>query len=150
MPLARTRTVAALALVAMLLLACVPTLGRVFGAGIAPAVATAAAKPMSMSMPGMAGMSAAEHAAHMRRLAATRADSGRATDPPADPHRGHAGRDCEYCPLLAGLSQVDGCAWLPPATQQLAPWIGRTVASPPVEAPVPKLGSQGPPRVERG
>ncbi|MGH8084569.1 MAG: DUF2946 family protein [Lysobacter sp.] len=130
---------ACLALVAMLLIVAMPTVGRQFGGGfVLPGEVRAAAH--SPAMADMSGMSPAEHALHMRDMAATGAEPA---DTPA-PHDGHASHDCAYCPLLSGLIAFT-VPRLDLAPAPFAPWSVRAAATPPPVAPVPTLGARGPP-----
>jgi hypothetical protein len=118
-----------LALVAALLLATLPTLGRFAMPAQAHAHAhlTMASQPMAMGHAAMPSMRAGN-------------------PPPAPPPHAH-GLDCAYCALLAGviphaaLSPVVGCA---PAMQPGA----RPRPSMPIAAMAAGgLGARGPPRV---
>jgi len=125
----RRRLPAALALVATLLLALVPTLGRVAGDGVPTRIAfsaSASAEPASAG-PGHAIAPGGAHG----------------TDPSPAPHRDHGG-DCAYCPLLGSL--------LAPALATVpAPLPHGEHACPTGEAPAARdrhpcgLGSRGPP-----
>ena len=140
----------------MLLIVAMPTVGRQFGGGFSlPGESHAAmqseahgdmhgAMHHEAAMPDMDDMSPAEHARHMRRMASAGDVSA---DAPADapaPHEGHAGHDCAYCPLASGLVAftVPRLDLVPTA---LVPWSARVAAAPPQAAPVPALGSRGPP-----
>ena len=140
MRLVRSRAFAWLALVAMLMLVAVPSLGRLARGVPPPAPAMAHA---THAMPAVA------HAGHgMHHTAAVQ--PGHHSDAPhprgeTPRENGHAGHDCAYCPLLAGLSLTATVPWLPRAPLERAPWSVRAAANPPLAAPVPALGGQGPP-----
>lgn len=115
-----------IALVAMLLLVALPTLGRL--AGRAP-VAMAMPMPASMAMPMPAA--AVDAPAHCHEA-------------PGAPRPAH-GDDCDYCPLLAGLALPAVAAPLPmvaPPPRHVPP--AATAAVLPVRHPA-GLGSRGPP-----
>ena len=139
--------VALLALVAMLLLALLPTIGRLGGGAIACAsegTPQTASTHHDMSMHDMSGMTPDQHRAHMAMMArmASRAPAPK----PAPAHDGH---DCPYCPLLSGLVDAGGVPWSPAAPLALAPWAVRAVVQRAIDAPVPALGAQGPPSPAR-
>lgn len=136
----RSRAFAWLALVAMLLLAAVPSLGRLAGGAPRPAPAMA---HETHAMPAVA------HAGYDVHHAPASQPSHR-TDAPHPGGRtpgenGHAGHDCAYCPLLSGLNATASVPWLPRVPLPHAPWAVRAAANPPLAAPVPALGGQGPP-----
>lgn len=133
----RSRAFAWLALVAMLLLAAVPSLGRLAGGEPLPARASVHARH---AMPAIA------HGMHH----AAEAQLGHRRDAPHPDGKtpgknGHAGHDCAYCPLLSGLNLTASVPWLLRAPLQRVPWTVRAAASRPLDAPVPALGGQGPP-----
>ncbi|HVI24594.1 MAG TPA: DUF2946 family protein [Xanthomonadaceae bacterium] len=139
----RSRAFAWLALVAMLLLAAVPSLGRLAGAQSRSAPGIVPASHAMHAMPAVA------HSGHGMHHAAAVQPSHR-TDALHSPGKapsenGHAGHDCAYCPLLSGLNAASSVPWLPRAPLQRAPWAVRVAANPPLAAPVPALGGQGPP-----
>lgn len=144
-----SRFLACLALVATLLVVVMPTVGRQFGGGfVLPGESHGAlhgtghdAAPAAMA--DMEGMSPAEHAHHMHAMASTDTDPAEPTDKPS-PHEGHAGHDCAYCPLASGLVALT-VPTLDLDPTPLAPWSVRTAVVPPRAAPVPALGSRGPP-----
>jgi hypothetical protein len=128
----------------MLLLAVTPTMGRLFGGAMPHAMAAASATPMPMA--GMEDMTAEEHLAHMRHAPQQGDGAG-----DGRPRRGeHMGEDCAYCPLLAGLLGSTVVVWKPPMPVPMAPQLIGAVVRRAVEAPVPALGSQGPPVIEAG
>jgi hypothetical protein len=137
------RPIASLALVAMLLLSILPTLGRLAGEGTAPAVhaGTVLADALGSGPASMVHMS---HLAH-----ATHAAHGRPSAPAAPPsHDGHGSHDCPYCPLLAGLAFSP----VPPGMPS-SPGAARTVAwfrtaDLPIVLRTSSLGSRGPPAME--
>ncbi|MGY0505874.1 DUF2946 family protein [Luteimonas sp. e5] len=123
------------ALLAALLLALVPSIGRLH-----QAFATADAAMPTMAMCTMDGMR------EVALPAWAVADPAAEADTPDVPRSAH---DCDYCPLLAGLLGVqplDPAAWLPSAFTGLlplrdAPRVGMRHPS--------GLGSRGPPRLSR-
>lgn len=141
-----------LALVATLLIVAMPTVGRQFGGGfLLPGESSAAIRGAmhsgttpAASMDGMDAVDRMLLAEHTRYMCGDPwEDNAPAEDLPA-PHEGHPGHDCAYCPLASGLvayavPRLD----LRPAP--LAPWSVRAAVSPPLPAPVPALGSRGPP-----
>lgn len=132
------RTHAWLALTATLLLALMPSLGRLMGHAAATGAGLRTAAPHST------------HAMHRMDVAsdthaAARTHGSRTSRAPATPHRGHGSVDCDYCLLVAPA---------PPAPLGLAgpaPLAGgmsaanRRAQLTTQRAPVPTLGSQGPP-----
>lgn len=138
MPRPVHRRLSLLALVAMLLLALLPTLGRLAGTGAgceAPVAARMDPAPMHM-----AHMTPAQHRAHWAAMAAAHAAPGK---PAPAPNRG--GHDCPYCPLLSGLAAADALPWQPHAPPAIGPWSVRAIVARRLDAPVPALGAQGPP-----
>ena len=126
-----SRLWAAFALVAMLLLALVPAVGRLVEAGPAPAMAQAAAAAH------------ADHASHARHAGhAVHPDGAAAAGHPMP----HGADDCAYCPLLAGLQFALAIPCLAAVAPQRAPAPQWTVPQRATGAPVPALGGQGPPR----
>lgn len=144
-----SRFLACLALVATLLIVVMPTVGRQFGGGFmlpgeSHGMSHGATHDAAPAMAGMDGMSPAEHVHHMQAMASADAEPA---EQPADkppPHEGHAGHDCAYCPLASGLVAFT-VPRLDLAPAPLAPWSVRAAANPPRAAPVPALGSRGPP-----
>ena len=139
------RRLSLLALAAMLLLALLPTTGRLAGVRMPTGCEEATSAPrLDRGMPGtdMASMTPAQHRAHMAAMA------GGAPRPalPSTP-AGHDGHDCPYCPLLSGLHAAAALPWAPDAPPAMGPWAVRAVVARAGDAPVPALGSQGPPTV---
>jgi hypothetical protein len=146
----RYRPLAWLALVAMLALALLPTLGRLGGTVPShPGMAAAdAAHAMHAHMPGMhmPGMDM-----HMASQGQQLHGAGTPAHPaPPDGHEGHDGHDCTYCLLLSGLVGTAALQWLPPATFVATRLSTGAVANRATDAPVPALGAQGPPASEVG
>ncbi|WP_166636837.1 DUF2946 family protein [Cognatilysobacter terrigena] len=141
------RRFALLAVTAALLLALLPTIGRL-GAGTVACEsgmpASHAMPAMSMSMHHMAGMTPEQHRAHMAMMARM---ASRDAAPARVPTPAHDSHDCPYCPLLSGLVGATTLPWSPSAPLALAPWSVRAVAQRATDAPVPALGGQGPPSV---
>ena len=139
----RTRPLAWLALVAMLSLALLPTLGRL--GGTAPphhgSMAIADVGAMHAHMPGM-DMWMVAHGQELH-------GAGAAHPAPGE-HEGHDGHDCTYCLLLSGLVATTALPWLPSATFVSTQLSTRAVANRASDAPVPALGAQGPPAFEPG
>lgn len=135
------RPMARLAVLAILLLALVPTLGR-----LAEARAAAGATPAWAALCTVRGLErvALPSAAPGASRLATPAGRGPAGDAPGAPH-GTASGDCDYCPLLATvLPAAVAPVQVPPATPQPALCTSRP--SPSRDAPHPcGLGSRGPP-----
>lgn len=120
---------ALLALVALLLLATVPTLGRVMASTAAePAVAGAVRTDR--------GATPAEHEHHRSRIA-----EGEGATPPL-----HAAEDCVYCVLLGALAPpvAQGPHFAVPRAPHTP--VGRVRAAPATTQPLSTLGSRGPPR----
>ena len=130
------RLFASLGLTAMLLLSVLPTLGRLAGAQ-----AVHGAVPAHDAMHSMAGMTHAEHTAHMSP--AQHAGHSPERDAPASGE--HAGHDCSYCALLAGLASVPALPGLPAALHASRASVPHRVCSRPVELRTSCLGSRGPP-----
>lgn len=144
-----------LALVGLVLLSTVPTLGRI--ASAAPAASTGAVQGTMHATHDMAGnMSDADmasmpmHAGMSMHHAAMPHGSGhdaKATMPTreaADPHAGHA-VDCDYCPLLQSLLGALAVALLAmPAIDLPRPRFDPASAILPWHHPY-GLGSRGPP-----
>ena len=128
------RLFASLGLTAMLLLSVLPTLGRLAGAqavhGAMPATHDA--------MHSMTGMS---HAQHMS--SAQHAGHSPGHDAPASGE--HAGHDCSYCALLAGLASAPALAGLPTALHASRASVPLLACNRPVELRTSCLGSRGPP-----
>jgi hypothetical protein len=57
----------------------------------------------------------------------------------------HAGHDCSYCALLAGLASVPGLSGLPAALNASRSSVPLPVSTRPVELRTSCLGSRGPP-----
>ena len=131
------RMFASLGLTAMLLLSVLPTLGRLAGAqavhGAMPATHDA--------MPSMPGMSHAQHMAHMSPAQ----HAGHSPDHDAPKSGEHAGHDCSYCALLAGLASVPALAGLPTALHASSTSVPLPACNWPVELRTSCLGSRGPP-----
>jgi hypothetical protein len=142
----RSRAFAWLALVAMLLLAAVPSLGRLAGAQSPSAPGTVPSSHAMHATHAMPAIAPAGHGVHHATAVRPghRADAPRPGEKPPG-ENGHAGHDCAYCPLLSGLNLTASVPWLPRARLQHAPWAARAAANPPLAAPVPALGGQGPP-----
>ncbi|HET6435033.1 MAG TPA: hypothetical protein VFG18_04940 [Xanthomonadaceae bacterium] len=139
----RSRAFAWLALVAMLLLAAVPSLGRLAGAQSPSAPGTV---PWSHAMHATQAIAPAGHGMHHAAAVQPGHRSDALQSPGKAPsENGHAGHDCAYCPLLSGLNLTASVPWLPRARLPHAPWAVRAAANPPLAAPVPALGGQGPP-----
>jgi hypothetical protein len=141
----RSRRFAWVALVAMLSLALLPTLGRL--GGTAPphhGMALADAHAMHARMPGM-GMHMPAHGQEHGASAPTHPAPGE-----HEGHDGHDGHDCSYCLLLSGLIGTAALQWQPPATLIATRLSTRAVANRVTHAPVPALGAQGPPAFEAG
>ncbi|MGY3265753.1 hypothetical protein [Lysobacter sp. HA35] len=139
------RRLALLALVAMLLLALLPTAGRLVGRAVACEEGGATQHAMSHDSAmaeAMAHMTPEEHHAHMALMARMGSHHGVPSPKPA----AHDGHDCPYCPLLSGLAGGGVLSWSPAVPVALAPWSVRAVVHRPVDAPVPALGAQGPPQ----
>lgn len=136
MRFARLQAPAWLALVAMLLLAALPTAGRLFGDHQSSAALHAAMG----HAPAPASVAPEAHAHH-------------------DHHDGHGGDaddtaplplpvdepDCEYCPLYSGLLNSLAVPPLPTDHTPQVAWTVRALAVHHAAAPVPALGSQAPP-----
>lgn len=133
------------ALAATLLLALLPTIGRLGAGAIAcgesagPSTAPHHAMP-GMSMRDMAGMTHEQHLAHMAMMAREAMPA-----PAPEPASTHDGHDCPYCPLLSDLANLAAVPWSPATPLQLAPWSVRAIVHRAIGAPVPALGAQGPP-----
>lgn len=131
------RLFASLGLTAMLLLSVLPTLGRLAGAqavhGAMPATHDA--------MHSMPGMSHAQHMAHMPL--AQHAGHSPNHDAPASGE--HAGHDCSYCALLAGLATVPVLPASPAALHAPRASVSHRVCTRPVALRTSCLGSRGPP-----
>jgi len=139
----RTRPLAWLALVAMLSLALLPTLGRLGGTTPPhPGMALADAHAMHAHMPGM-DMHMAAHGHQVDGAA-------RPAHPSPGEHDGHEGHDCTYCLLLSGLVGTTALQWLPSTTFIATQSTSPAVANRRTDAPVPALGAQGPPAFEQG
>jgi len=130
------------ALVAALLLAAVPTLGRLAPQLVQAAHAAHVELVALCTSQGLAYVDPATLQAGAHDHAAGHADHGGAPDRPHD----HGAPDCAYCPLL--LSLLVASAWLPwlraaAARSQLRTWSAR-----PTRAFVHPcgLGSRGPPQ----
>jgi hypothetical protein len=123
------RLFASLGLTAMLLLSVLPTLGRLAGAQAVHGAMPATHDAMHSLSP---GMSRAQHAGH-------------APDHDAPASGEHAGHDCSYCALLAGLASVPGLSGLPAALHASRSSVPLPVSTRPVELRTSCLGSRGPP-----
>ena len=159
---ARSRSFAWLALVAMLSLALLPTLGRLATgqkhAGMAM-VDHAMASPMAaaMAMPAWHHMPHGATANRSDSLASRTAHAGdghagveHAGVEHGDGHEGHDGHECSYCLLLSGLVGAATLQWMPPASRIAGQQSMPAFANRRVDAPVPALGGQGPPSLGRG
>ena len=128
------RLFASLGLTAMLLLSVLPTLGRLAGAqavhGAMPATHDA--------MHSMPGMSHAEHMAPMPH-------ASHLPDHDAPASGEHAGHDCSYCALLAGLASAPALAGVPTALHASRASVPLPACNRPVELRTSCLGSRGPP-----
>jgi hypothetical protein len=128
------RLFASLGLTAMLLLSVLPTLGRLAGAqavhGAMPATHDA--------MHSMPDMSHAEHMAHMPH-------ASHLPDHDAPASGEHAGHDCYYCALLAGLASAPALAGVPTALHASRASVPLPACNRPVELRTSCLGSRGPP-----
>lgn len=60
-------------------------------------------------------------------------------------HPGHAQDDCAYCPLLSGLLLPPAIASGPPFTPTASDHAWRPSATRPLDTSIPGLGSRGPP-----
>jgi hypothetical protein len=161
MPRTVRRLMTHLALLAIVLLATLPTVGRMLSTE-APAPQPVATPQAMHHMPGMAhdmaGMTHAGHAAMMHSmhhmpagepsLGDAKATSG---EPVArhqhsgDQHSGHGEGDCDYCPLLHSLLAMPGVALLTtPEAALPAPQFRMLAAALPWHYPS-GLGSRGPP-----
>jgi hypothetical protein len=128
---------ARLALLAALLLAVVPTVGRLLGTS-AP---VSAPHSIAMQMPMAMG-----HGMH--DAMARTADASHPSAPTPSPHSGHDhDGDCAYCPLLGAMLATQALALdLPPAAAPRQP-VQRAPATPRFAQPRSTLGSRGPPQV---
>ncbi len=130
------RLFAPLALAAIVLLALVPTMGRLGGGS---AVASAAA-PSAVG-----ALFAAPDTLHVAHASGT--DPATSPHPPSGEHQGH---DCAYCPLLTATVALDAPG------NRFAPLHANVPVAPPAAhhlrtgALVPGLGSRGPPRFVQG
>jgi hypothetical protein len=131
------RMFASLGLTAMLLLSVLPTLGRLAGAQAVHGAMRASHDAMH-SMP---GMSHAQHMAHM----APAQHAGHSPDHEAPASGEHAGHDCSYCALLAGLASVPALSGLPAALHASRASVPLPACNRPVELRTSCLGSRGPP-----
>ncbi|MFL6591142.1 MAG: DUF2946 family protein [Luteimonas sp.] len=131
------RPFASLALIAMLLLSVLPTVGRLAGEG---ALAAAHGHAAAAAAHG----SGVDHMAHMAH--AVHADHGRPSMPPVPPpHDGHGSHDCPYCPLLTGLASSPVPPGMPASTDAAGTVPSVQVASVPLALRTSSLGSRGPP-----
>ena len=128
-----------LALLAMLLLAIVPTAGRIAGGGHAMH-----AMPVATDAPAPVAHGDAHHAMGHHGAAAHHAAPAPPIPVPPVPAAPHDG-DCEYCPLLSGLVAFA----LPPVALDAIDATVLVPAPPRATAPrdllVPGLGARGPP-----
>jgi hypothetical protein len=126
------------ALIAALLLALVPTIGRVFAPGLlAGADGSAEPCPMSMDMPGLNDMPGMPGMSHMPAM------GGTTTRHSAPIGRNHD--DCPYCPLLSALAGLTVLIVLL-LPQCAACTVPTRWSSPRIVAVYPcGLGSRGPP-----
>jgi hypothetical protein len=132
------RLFASLGLTAMLLLSVLPTLGRLAGAQAVHGAMPATHDAMHSLSP---GMSHAQHMAHMSPAP----PAGHAPDHDAPASGEHAGHDCSYCALLAGLASVPGLSGLPAALHASRSSVPLPASTRPVELRTSCLGSRGPP-----
>jgi hypothetical protein len=132
-----SRLFARLALLAALLLAGVPTLGRLLTDAPAPASPTV---PMAHAMAMPMGMHA------MGQMATVPRASHRPT-PSAPPHAGHVhDEDCAYCPLLGAMLAAHQVLALDIPASGLPHYVDPQIASAPRPARPPGTrGSRGPP-----
>lgn len=144
---------ARLALAAALLLAAVPTLGRLASQATQFAHSMRAEPKRPSTVDGLHHVDVAarhagahhrvEHRAHPRPAAAHQG-SGHPDAPPQAPHE-HGGPDCAYCPLLQSLlAAATWLLWLRASAVRavLPPWPGST---PRAFVHPCGLGSRGPP-----
>ena len=143
-----------LALLAIVLLATLPTLGRVLSA--TSSTSPSVTRPQAMHhMPGMAhdmaGMAQVDHGAMATMHAMHQRPAGDAKSPSPphaarDQHRDHGEGDCDYCPLLHSLLASGDIALLAIGEAALpAPQLRMLSAALPWHYPS-GLGSRGPPR----
>ena len=133
------RPFAGLALVAMLLLALLPTAGRLAGVtehGAVHVVAAAATVDHAMHGMSMHGM----HHPGAQHAAAGHSPAAPSQHPSAPRHE-----DCDYCPLVAGLAFLAVPMALPPASLDATPALPAPAASLRSALLVPGLGARGPP-----
>ena len=151
MPRAAHRLMTHLALLAILLLATLPTLGRVLSA-TAPVL-----QPVTMpqAMHHMAGMAHGNHGAmatmpamhHMPDGGALVPAPHIAQHPGGGQHSGHGEGDCDYCPLLHSLLAMPGVALSAIDEAALpSPQFRMFAAALPWHYPN-GLGSRGPPHI---
>ena len=150
----RSRRCAWLALVAMLSLALLPTVGRLASGQQHAGVAMA---DHAMASP-MAAVIAMPPSHHMQHGATARADSLASRNAHAEhagvehgnEHEGHEGHDCSYCLLLSGLVGAATLQWMPPASRVAGQPSTPAFTNRRIGAPVPALGGQGPPPIAMG
>ena len=171
MPRAAHRLMTHLALLAIVLLATLPTLGRVLSPSASQPTPMARAMHhapgMADSMPGMVhhtpgtahdmeDMAQAGHAAMAMHATHHMPSAHPMEAPPAAPvahhpdggeHSGHGEGDCDYCPLLHSLLAMPGVALSAVEEAALpAPQFRMVAAALPWHYPS-GLGSRGPPRI---
>ncbi|MDQ3510799.1 MAG: DUF2946 family protein [Pseudomonadota bacterium] len=133
------RLFAPVALAAILLLALVPTAGRlVTGAGQS---ATAAADSSEVAGAQVTAPDT-NHAAH--------AAAAGPSSSPRSPSGEHDGHDCAYCPLLTSTVSLQVPTIQLSALQAAVPVPSRALHERPAAARIPGLGSRGPPRLVQG
>lgn len=132
------RLFAPLALAAILLLALVPTAGRLVAGAEQPAALTA------FQEDGSAQIATAE-AHHGSHAPATSASSS-----PRSPSGEHDGHDCDYCPLLTATVSLQVPSILLSALRTAVPVVAAATAGPRADALIPGLGSRGPPLLVQG
>lgn len=158
MPRAAHRLMTHMALLAIVLLATLPTLGRVLSAPVSqPATMARAMLHLPAMDHGMAGMAHGDHGAMAMMPAMHRMPASHAARPSpphvsqhpdgGDQHRGHGEGDCNYCPLLHSLLAMPGVALSAAEEASLpAPQFRMSAAALPWHYPS-GLGSRGPPRI---
>jgi hypothetical protein len=151
----RSRRFAWLALVAMLSLALLPTLGRL-ASGHQHARMAMAHHAMASPMPAAVMVMPASHQMHHGAnaasdpLASRNAHAEHAGVEHGNEHEGHEGHDCGYCLLLSGLVGAATLQWLPAASRIAGQPSMPAFTNRRIDAPVPALGGQGPPSIDMG
>ena len=145
------RTFSGLALVAMLLLALLPTAGRLAGiSGHASAhlVASAGLGDHATHWQGMHGHGMHGQAMHghgMHPPVAQHAAAGHTPSAPSQHPSAPRHEDCDYCPLVAGLAFLALPTALPPASLDATQALPARAALLRSTLLVPGLGARGPP-----